>query len=319
MEGKCSNPDCPAPISCHDGHDNHTECPNWIKNNLHKTKDTKEPSRKSSKSSHVWSGDVLKISDISQISYRNAPIVIGLAGKAKAGKTTFLSMLYTLLLNGEGFSNYGFAGTKTIIGWDNLYNKLKVKDNKVSLPEPTPTNYLRLLHFALRNNEDQLKDLLLTDASGEVFTNWSQNKDAANAENAQWIYDRSNGFVLFIDCDDLIRRKNSAKTEIIDIAEMLNNDLKGRPVIAVWSKADLKADVHPKIQESLQKELQEIFPNYREIDISNFPSKNPDEIVHKNNLKVIDWLLSSIILPSKKNIEISNNYENDIFLNYKGK
>lgn len=319
MEGKCSNPDCPAPISCHDGHDNHTECPNWLKNNTLKTKDTKEPSRKSSKLSQVWSGDVLKISDISQISYRNAPIVIGLAGKAKAGKTTFLSMLYTLLLNGEGFLNYGFAGTKTIIGWDNLYNKLKVKENKVSLPEPTPTNYLRLLHFALRNNEDQLKDVLLTDASGEVFTNWSQNKDAANAKNAQWIYDRSNGFILFIDCDDLITRKNSAKTEIIDIAEMLNNDLKGRPVIAVWSKADLKADVHPKIQESLQKELQEIFPNYTEIDISNFPSKNPDEIVHKNNLIVIDWLLASIILPSKKNIEISNNYENDIFLNYKGK
>ncbi|MDD4992120.1 MAG: hypothetical protein PHR83_07815 [Paludibacter sp.] len=319
MEGKCSNPDCPAPISCHDGHDNHTECPNWVKNNTLKTKVPKELSRNSSKSSQVWSGDVLKIDDVSQISYRNTPIIIGLAGKAKAGKTTFLSMLYTLLLNGQEFSNYGFAGTKTIIGWDNLYNKLKVKENKVSLPEPTPTNYLRLLHFALRNNEDQLKDVLLTDASGEVFTNWSQNKDAANAKNAQWIYDRSNGFILFIDCDDLITRKNSAKTEIIDIAEMLNNDLKERPVIAVWSKADLKADVHPKIKESLQKELQEIFSNYTEIDISNFPSKNPDEIVHKNNLKVIDWLLASIILPSKKNIEISNNYENDFFLNYKGK
>jgi len=319
MDGKCSNPDCPAPISCHDGHDNHTECPNWLKNNMIKTRDPKETSRKRPKSSQVWTGDVLKVDDVNQISYRNTPIVIGLAGKAKAGKTTFLSMLYTLLLNGERFSNFGFAGTKTIIGWDNLYNTLKVKENKVSLPEPTPTNYLRLLHFALRNNEDQLKDILLTDASGEVFTNWSQNKDAVNAKNAQWIYDISNGFIFFIDCDDLIARKNSAKTEIIDIAEMLNNDLKERPVIAVWSKADLKADVHPKIKESLQKELQEIFSNYTEIDISNFPSKNPDEIVHKNNLKVIDWLLASIILPSKKDIEISNYYENDIFLNYKGK
>jgi len=100
---------------------------------------------------------------------------------------------------------------------------------------------------------------------------------------------------------------------------MLKSDLKERPVLAVWSKADLKGEVHPTIRDSLKNELSEIFNKYFEIDISNFPSKNPDEIVHKNNLKTIDWLLDNIIIPAGDNIVISNEYVNDIFLNYKGK
>ncbi len=319
MEGKCSNPECTAPISCHEGHEDHTQCPNWIKNKTINSDKETTIQKKKDKSTLLWSGEPLKIEDINLISYRNNPIVIGLAGKAKAGKTTFLAMLYTLLFDGANFENYGFAGTKTILGWDKLYHKLKVVDRKVSLPPPTPSNYLRLLHFALRNHENQLTDVLISDASGEVFSDWSQNKDDSNAENARWIYDNSNGFILFIDCDDLKNRKNLAKTEIIDIAEMLKSNLKDRPVVVVWSKADLKDEVHQTIKESLHNELAEIFTNYYEIDISNFPSKNPDDLVHKNNLKVIDWLLDKISVPSGNEIIIQNEYENDIFLNYKGK
>lgn len=314
MEGKCSNPDCPAPISCHDGHEDYTQCPNWSKHHVEEVKN-KANQKKTNKSNQIWTGEPFTINDINLISYRNNPIIIGLAGKAKAGKTTFLAMLYTLLYDRGRFEKFGFSGTKTLLGWDKLYDKLKVKDKKVSLPETTPSSYLRLLHLALRNIENQLIDVLITDASGEVFSTWSQNKDDENAENARWIYDNSNGFILFIDCDDLIKRKNQAKTEIIDIAEMLKSDLKDRPVLAVWSKADLKGEVHPTIRDSLKNELSEIFNKYFEIDISNFPSKNPDEIVHKNNLKTIDWLLDNIIIPAGDNIVISNKYVNDIFLN----
>ncbi len=319
MKEKCSNPDCPAPISCHEGEEDYAKCDHWKKNNrIESTEIKATPKNRNANSNQIWSGEPLKIEDINLISYRNTPIVIGLVGKAKAGKTTFLAMLYTLLYDGGRFENYGFSGTKTILGWDKLYDKLKVVNKKVSLPDTTPSSYLRLLHLALRNIKNQLTDFLITDASGEVFSTWSQNKDDKNAENARWIYDNSNGFILFIDCDDLIKRKNLAKTEIIDIAEMLKSDLKNRPVLAVWSKADLKEEVHTRIKSSLHDELSAIFDNYSEIDISNFPSKNPDKLVHKNNLKTIDWLLDRIIIPAGENISISNEYENDVFLNYKG-
>ena len=292
MKGKCSNPDCAAPISCHEGHEDYTQCEYWLKNNPKESTKLKLTSRKrKANNNQIWSGNPLRVEEINLVSYRNAPIVIGLAGKANAGKTTFLAMLYTLLYDGGNFEKYDFSGSMTTLGWDSLYHKLKVLNKKVSFPETTPSSYLRLLHFALRGEGDILNDLLITDASGEVFSYWSQNKEDENAENARWIYDNSHGFILFIDCDDLIKRKNLAKTEIVDIAEMLKSNLKDRPVLAVWSKADLKEEVHPKIKTSLHDELSEIFNNYSEIDVSNFPSKNPDELVHSNNLKTIDWLL----------------------------
>lgn len=319
MTGKCSNPECPAPPHCHEGKDDYKKCEFWLKDNSEKTEKNVKPQRKSKKTNLSWTGEPFKIEDITQVSRRTTLIFIGVVGKADAGKTTFLAMLYTLLLRGEKFKDYDFAGTKTILGWDQLYHKLKVLKNKVSFPDPTPSQYYRLLHFALRNAENQLKDIFLSDVSGEVFSLWSHNCGDANAENARWIYANSNAFILFIDCMDLIERKNLAKTEIIDIAQMLLHDLQDRPVIAVWSKSDKKKEVHQKIKDSLKVELNNLFTNYKEIDISNFSEDDPDKLVHENNLKVIDWLLSRILVPSGRELAVNINYENDLFLNYKGK
>lgn len=318
MAAKCSNPDCAAPPHCHEGHDDYTKCEFWLKNNSVKIENKEKPKKESKTSNLTWTGEPFKMDDVEQVSRRTTPIFIGIVGKADAGKTTFLAMLYTLLLNGKKFKNYNFTGTKTILGWEELYHKLKVLKNKVAFPDPTPSQYYRLLHFALRNVDNQLKDIFLSDASGEVFSYWSQNRDDANAANARWIYESSNGFILFIDCQDLINRKNLAKTEIIDIAQMLQHDLKGRPVIAVWSKSDKKGEVHPKLKESLKEELQILFTNYTEIDISNFSTDDPDKLVHENNLEVIDWLLKQILVPTGKELVVTGNHESDLFLNYKG-
>lgn len=318
MAEKCSNPNCAAPPHCHEGHDDYTKCEYWLKNNSLKVEKLRVPQKLSKKTNISWTGEPYKIEDVKQVSRRTTPIFIGVVGKAAAGKTTFLAMLYTLLLNGKKFKEYNFAGTKTILGWDELYHKLKVQRNKVAFPDPTPSQYYRLLHFALRNADGQLKDIFLSDASGEVFSYWSQNRDDANAENARWIYESSNAFILFIDCEDLIVRKNLAKTEIIDIAQMLLHDLKNRPVIAVWSKSDKKEEVHAKIKDSLKGELQSLFKNYAEIDISNFSTDDPDKLVHENNLEVIDWLLKRILVPSEKGLIVNVNHKHDFFLNYKG-
>ena len=318
MAGRCNLPECPAPeAGCHLGKDDCTHCENFIVEAVEK-KIKKEKAADLKKSSIGWSGQAFTTDELALISSRTSPILIGVVGKADAGKTTFLAMLYTLLLNGKKFRDFNFAGTKTILGWDELHHKLKVQKNKVAFPDPTPSQYYRLLHFALRNAENQLKDIFLSDASGEVFSLWSQNRDDVNAENARWIYDNSNAFILFIDCVDLIKRKNLAKTEIIDIAQMLQHDLQGRPLIAVWSKSDLKEKIHIKIKDSLKEELQNLFLNYTEIDISNFSSDDPDKLVHENNLEVIDWLLEKILVPSTTELIVNSNHKNDLFLNYKG-
>lgn len=315
MTGKCSNPDCAAPISCHEGKENPTECEFWMKPN---TSQTKPISKKEKKSDLPWTGGALTTEELHKVTYRNTPVIIGIIGKADAGKTTYLAMLFTLFLRGIKLKEFDFCGTKTINAWDELYQKLKIQREGVKFPDPTPAQYIRLLHLALRNQAKKLKDILISDASGEVFSIWSKNRNDENAENARWVYEHSNAFILFIDCDDLINRKAQAKTDIVDLAQMLKHDLRNRPIIAVWSKSDKKGEVHAIIREKLQEELKEIFENYEEIDISNFSSDDPDILVHKNNITVLDWLLSRVFTVSKSKLPIENDSTlNDIFLNYK--
>lgn len=319
MEGKCSNPDCVAPISCHEGKEKPTECEFWLKSNNSEPK-TKLASKKEKKSDLPWTGEALTIEELPKVTYRNTPVIIGIIGKADAGKTTYLAMLFTLLLRGIKLRDFDFCGTKTINAWDELYQKLRVQQKGVTFPDPTPAQYIRLLHLALRNQSKKLKDILISDASGEVFSIWSKNRNDENAENARWVYEHSNAFILFIDCDDLISRKAQAKTDIVDLAQMLKHDLRNRPVITVWSKSDNKEKVHPVIREKLQGEMKEIFENYEEIDISNFSSDDPDVLVHTNNIAVLDWLLSRVFTISKSEMLIENDSTiNDIFLNYKSR
>ncbi|MDE5518741.1 TRAFAC clade GTPase domain-containing protein [Elizabethkingia meningoseptica] len=319
MTGKCSNPECAAPISCHEGKENHTECEFWKKSNNLQPK-AKSNSKKEKKSDLPWTGEALAIEELSKVTYRNTPVIIGVIGKADAGKTTYLAMLFTLLLRGIKLKEFDFCGTKTIITWDELYQKLKIQQNGVKFPDPTPAQYIRLLHLALRNQSKKLKDIFISDAAGEVFSIWSKNRNDPNAENARWVYEYSNAFILFIDCDDLIIRKAQAKNDIVDMAQMLKHDLRNRPVIAVWSKSDKKAEVHSTIKEKLQVELKELFENYEEIDISNFSVDDPDALVHENNIAVLDWLLSRVFSVSKPKIAIEDkNTGNDIFLNFKCK
>lgn len=317
MGGKCSNPDCVAPINCHEGKENHTECEFWTSSDFPQVKD-KPVQKKEKKSDLPWTGDAFTMEELSKVTYRNTPVIIGIVGKVDAGKTTYLAMLFTLLLRGTKFKEFDFCGTKTINAWDSLYQKLKIQQEGVVFPEPTPAQYIRLLHLALRNKAKRLKDIFISDASGEVFSIWSKNRNDTNAENARWVYEHSNAFILFIDCEDLISRKALARDEIIDMAQMLKHDLKDRPVVAVWSKSDKKDDVHPIIKEKLQEALKEAFENYKEIDISNFSVDDPDDLVHKNNIAVLDWILSNLFIAKKSVIPIENDKAgDDIFLNYK--
>ncbi|BDS12400.1 TRAFAC clade GTPase domain-containing protein [Aureispira anguillae] len=322
MENTCSNPNCAAPaVDCHDiKKDYKNKCDHWLKNNPRKENKENKVVRKR-KTDLPWTGEAFLYDQIDVISRRSSPYFIGIIGKANAGKTTFLAMLYTLLLRGEKFRKFEFAGTQTIIAWDRLYHTLNIQQNKVAFPNPTPSEYHRLLHIALKDkNKGQLKDILFSDASGEVFTWWAKKRNAENAENAQKIYLNSDAFILFIDCEDLIKRKNLAKIEIIDLAENLKRNLGNRPLVAVWSKSDKKDDVHPRIKESLEDELNDQFSqyNYIEIDISNFSKEDPDEVVHKNNIAVVDWLLERIEKTSSTKLLVDRVDKNDLFLNYKG-
>lgn len=319
MSGKCENASCAAPdIPCHLGHDNYLNCPQFKKLSTQK-KVTVSKNVSSKKSNVNWSGEAFTINDIIKVSNRTSPILIGIVGKAAAGKTSFLAMLYTLLLNGKELTDFNFSGSKTIIGWDELHHRLKLKKGEVPFPPPTPVASSRIYHLALRDSAENLKDVLFSDASGEVFSLWAMNREDENAENARWIYSNSSAFMLFIDCQALIDEKNLAKREIMYLAKQLSHDLYNRPVIAVWSKSEKKSEILPQIRESLQKELNSLFNNFKEIEISNFLEPGPDYLVHNNNLAAVDWLLEKSQSTASAEIIIESILTNDTFITYRGK
>ncbi|MDP1880828.1 MAG: hypothetical protein Q8K60_07800 [Parachlamydiaceae bacterium] len=320
MEGKCKIAECAAPdVPCHDGCEDYKTCSNFIAEIIEKKAAKEKTSSEIKQSNLNWTGQAFSIQELPLVSSRTSPVLIGIVGKAAAGKTSYLAMLYTLLLRGKSLKEFNFAGTKTILGWDELHHRLKLKQGSVPFPTPTPASSNRLYHFALRNRGEQLKDVLFSDASGEVFSLWSIHREDEQAQNARWIYANSNGFMLFIDCQALVEGQSLAKREIMRIAKQLSHDLKDRPVIAVWSKSDKKNEILPTIIDSLKAELSALFTNYNEIDISNFLEPGPDELVHENNLSAVNWLLERIIIPSNADLTLDAITSDDLLINYRSK
>lgn len=317
MPGKCKLPECPAPeLKCHLGHEDVSACENFLIEVIEK-KEKKEKNASDKKSDVSWTGNAFSVSELSTVSHRTSPVLIGIVGRADAGKTSFLGMLYTLLLGGKSFNGYNFSGTKTILGWDELYHNLKIRRGNVAFPQPTPVSANRIYHVALRDSERRLKDVLFADASGEVFSSWAVNRDDETADNARWIYANSSAFLLFIDCEALCTGKNSAKMEIMLIARQFTHNLRNRPVLAVWSKADKKNDILDSLRTSIKSELEDLFDNFFEIDVSNYLEPGPDDLVHVNNLRAVDWILEKVSIPSDPDLSLDEIKSDDPFFNYK--
>lgn len=318
VSGRCSNENCQAHITgkCYEGKDSVNRCPNWsaksiVTNNKKRKSDTA--------SAIVWTGEALAPETLNIISQRSNPIIIASVGNVDAGKTSYLAMLYILLLNGHQLDDYQFAGSLTLTAWDRLADKLRYNRGAVEFPAPTPSNpdYYHLLHLALKN-ESKLHDIILADASGEVFKLWADNKDDENAENARWIHKNASAFLLFVDCGALETRKAVARAEILDIAGRLAQDLRKRPVAVVWSKADRISHVHEKLKALIKEQLKEIFKdNYSEFEVTNYPNIDPEELCHENNLKTLNWLLNYSTQPSNVVPELERTNKGDIFLNYR--
>src|SRR5262245_36844845 len=96
MDG-CPHHNCYAPdASCALGNMEYSRCPEW--------KDSgSEAQVLSPTARHIllpWSGSALGVTDISFVTGRAKPIIVGIAGPESAGKTTILASWYLLLGRG---------------------------------------------------------------------------------------------------------------------------------------------------------------------------------------------------------------------------
>lgn len=316
MTGKCSQETCfPHETGCNvEGHEYVEEC-KWY-NNGEKVEEQKINSVVENFVNIPWTGNALGLSDLNYLTASSNPLVIGVTGVASAGKTTFLATLYCLLRNGKKIGNYEFAGSLTLIGWENLAWYLSWKDNnEIQYPPHTSRNAGRvpgLLHLALKNPDGLKKDLIFTDAPGEWFDSWVYNKNDSSAAGARWIHNHSNAFLLFADSEMLSgSQRGIARNQIKLVGDRLKENLKERPFCLIWSKSDetISDDIKNQITNYIQNSPIE---NYKEFSTS--VREGSKGIFHQEILNSINWILK--LSESQKSDELSINSKktNDLFL-----
>ncbi len=267
-----------------------------------------------------WTGEWLRPAQVDLLTHRGTPMIIGLVGSSGAGKTTYLAMLYSLLFNGKRIENWDFAGSYTLNGWELQAKTLQVQeDGTVRNPDATPSDkdFYSLYHLALRH-DGFLHDILFADSSGEVFSKWANNVNDPAAENARWIYDNAHAFLLFVDCEAIIEQRGRAKRDIVQLAEQVKRGLRGRPVVIVWSKADLAEQMRENIVEAIKRSLSENFPGAVSLEISNYSKSDSDQLCHINNVGVAKTVLNQLANPQPLHIKPAAIQTDDFFLLYRG-
>jgi hypothetical protein len=298
MSHRCSNPNCFAHEGeeCALGNMDHTECECWEKGA--KPEGSNEVAEPASTTARVnWSGSSLGLTDLANITPRARTILVGVLGAHDAGKTTMLVGNYLQLLQGATLADAQFSGSRSLGAWESLASWVRKDD---AAREPTfPPHTSRgvvgvpgLLHLALRNPDDEFRDVLLTDAPGEWFTQWAINEDAGDAEGARWVIEHADAFLVFADSERLCGSdRGQARNILRQLLERLGSHVGERPVQLIWAKDDHE----PKegIQNLIRRTLNERIPHAIEGKIS---TTRPNSMV-----RALDSILRSAWtpLPSK--------------------
>ena len=267
----CPHHNCFAPdTSCALGHIDYLRCPEW------KGIAAEAPlgNRTTDEILLPWSGSALGLSDLSFVTGRAKPIIVGIAGPESAGKTTLLASWYLLL--GRGLlTNDGsrFAGSYSLGGWEAVASCLRWEPGQSpSFPPHTTSRGARapgLLHLSFRDVDEHLRDFLFADAPGEWFQRWSINAESNDALGARWISRHADVVLLAADRQALSGvNLGSARNSFQLLATRVSAERRGRPVALVWTKADIDVDV--EIEKRIRDAVMNLMPDVREFSVSIF-------------------------------------------------
>lgn len=311
MTSKCKNPNCfvDEGVSCSEGHMNYEECPQYTSD---KIKESEHDVVSSHSGARVpWSGSALGLSDLLILCSRGQPVLIGILGSHDSGKTTLLLGNYLSLVQGASIAKARFSGSWTLGAWESLasWPRFSSLNSSPQFPPHTPRSADRapgLLHFSLRKPDDSFKDILLTDAPGEWFSNWSIEENSNSSAGARWTVENSDAFLILADCERLSgESRGRARNELRQLFERLGAYVQNRPVTLVWAKSDVipVKDLSQKLVESIRRSLLDNIPHATE-QFSTI--KEPTTFI-KALETVIDPAWSPVEVPHIKEPIISTN------------
>jgi len=170
----------------------------------------------------VYSGKALRLNEVNRISTSAISRLIILAGMPDAGKTTLLLSLMHLFQTKPEFQNYIFAGSETLLDFEEKAHPSKaesenVEENTGRTPIGPPT----FLHLAVNNKtSNHSTNLIFTDVSGELFNALKDNTEQCKNFT---LAERADHFVILFDADRITTLKDRAiaKTSGISIIKSL--------------------------------------------------------------------------------------------------
>ncbi len=292
MEKQCTHEHCWAPdVSCAMG-DDYRNCKNF------KADRNQTDTGQNLEGDYPlpWSGNSLGLDDLQFIAARSIPNMVGLVGSYNAGKTTLLTAIYLLLGQGRHIGDRLFSGSLTFEGWESLAYDMRWKaGDPPCFPPHTSFSSGRipgLLHFSFRDKSELLEDVIFTDAPGEWFDRWGIDRNAPDAEGAQWISRYAQTFILFADSEALSGSQlGEARSKLMTLAERLSGEVAGRPVAIVWSKSD--KEIQDGVRKALSGRFEKLFPVKKEFSISVVLSNGENSITEFEILSLLCWLVSA--------------------------
>jgi hypothetical protein len=332
---RCTLSTCiePQEIGCNRGFEFLEDCPHWKEGNVRHPSDTANPessvpetkidSPSDGRLLHLpWTGNSLGTGDIEVVTACNRTTLIGVVGPYNSGKTSLLTLIYLLVQHGEQASCAKFAGSWSLIGWENLAAKFRwgKGEGGPKFPPHTSRGAGRkpgLLHLAFRDQLGDRNDFLLTDPPGEWFSSWAQNASAEGAEGARWINARADRFVFLVDREALAaKERGKERDNLRDLARRLSNGLCDRPVAVVWTKSDVA--VPATIEEDLRHCFSTEFPNHAEFRTRmRFGDEKRSE-VEEPCLRLMEWAFAPAQRSRRSFIPTPVHDSSDLFMAYRG-
>jgi hypothetical protein len=157
-------------------------------------------------------GKGLQRADTAAITKRALTSVVLFAGTADCGKTTLLATLHLLFQDGP-FAGYNFAGSDTLVGFEDRVSLTRTASGR-STPTTPRTTVSEYLHLRVRRGgcSHPIRDVLLCDLWGEDFKEAKDNVDACRNLT---IIKTAHRFVLLVDGGKLAKAesKQSAKND----------------------------------------------------------------------------------------------------------
>ena len=293
---KCSQKLCNAPESrCDAGEADPKDCLNFQGSGASASSETSVRDE-SPASSVAWTGSTFGELDLARIAARGRVSTITLIGASDAGKTSFLATLYLSLLNGKALPGYEFAGSWTLGGWENISHKLRWSNSTQppSFPAHTPRNAARqpgLLHLTLRDEHDELHNVLFADAPGEWFERWAVDRADPRSEGARWLERHADAVAVLLDSERLSdpERRGGTRSKTLQLLTRVEDAFNVHSCAVVWAKHD--AFVHNAAIKAVENKVAQM-PGIEEFKTISANNTLPSSGV----VELAAWLVNQAII-----------------------